>query len=87
MKSVFIYYLLFIVCRQLHQIDQKNLKDNPGEEILGKGGFGISKKMLYRGHVVAVKYFNSNVTSDAVQNEAKMLNTFDHNGMCKFADF
>ena len=40
--------------------------------------------MSYQGHAVAVKYFNRKMTPDAVQKEARMLNTFDHDGMFVF---
>ena len=75
---------LFCLCSQLHPIEEKNLKVIPEEEIIGKGVFGTCKKMSYRGHAVAVKYFNKKMTPDAVQKEARMLNTFDHDGMFVF---
>jgi hypothetical protein len=67
----------------LHQIDQNNLKDLhvPGEEILGRGVFGICKKKSYRGQTVAVKFFNKKMSAEAVKKEAVMINIFDHNGM------
>ena len=75
---------LFCLCSQLHPIEEKNLKVIAEEEIIGKGVFGTCKKMSYRGHAVAVKYFNRKMTPDAVQKEARMLNTFDHDGMFVF---
>ena len=75
---------LFCLCSQLHPIEEKNLKVIPEEEIIGKGVFGTCKKMSYQGHAVAVKYFNRKMTPDAVQKEARMLNTFDHDGMFVF---
>ena len=78
------WYSLFITlfglfCRQLHEIERCNLKDVPEQDVLGSGVFGYCKKMLYRGHVVAVKFFNK-TSLDAVK-EASMIQTFDNEGI------
>ena len=51
------------------------------QEILGTGVFGCCEKKLYRGNVVAVKYFSGKTTSDEVKKEAAIINAFDHDGM------
>jgi hypothetical protein len=81
-KADILFYIIN-ACRLLHQIDQNNLKDlhAPGEEILGSGVFGICKKKSFRGHTVAVKFFNKKMSAEAVKKEAGMMNIFDHNGM------
>jgi hypothetical protein len=75
-----------LFCRQLHEIERCNLKDVPEQDVLeqdvlGSGVFGYCKKMLYRGHVVAVKFFKNKTSLDAVKKEASMINTFDNEGI------
>ncbi|CAB4011817.1 probable serine threonine- kinase gdt4 [Paramuricea clavata] len=68
--------------RVTKSIERKNLKDISHKgAILGKGVFGVCKKMLYRGITVAVKTFQDNVKLDLVKWEADVLNLFDHPGL------
>jgi predicted Ser/Thr protein kinase len=67
----------------LRQIENHNIKDFPRNEILiGEGRFGICETKMYRGKVVAVKYFKGNSAPQAVEKEALMINTLDHPGRC-----
>ncbi|KAK3716253.1 hypothetical protein QZH41_000056 [Actinostola sp. cb2023] len=65
-----------------HQIDPTNIKSAPQELKLGEGRFGLCEKKLFRGKIVAVKYFKASaVTAQMVEKEAKMINSFDHPGV------
>ena len=65
----------------MHQIQPDSLEvveDNKTK--IGEGVFGKCKKKMYRGQIVAVKYFKSHARSSDVEHEAKMIMKFDHPG-------
>lgn len=70
--------------RVAKSMEHKNLKEiNCENTILGKGVFGVCKKMSYRGITVAVKTFQHHVKLNLVKWEADVLDLFDHPGIFK----
>ncbi|XP_028416021.1 spindle assembly checkpoint kinase-like [Dendronephthya gigantea] len=66
----------------VHQIEEISLKDfDDGKHDIGEGTFGVCRKKVYRGHIVAVKYFKDNSLSSDVEKEALMISAFDHPGL------
>ena len=65
----------------MHQISPDNIKDiEIGQENLGEGTFGKCSKKIYRGQIVAVKYFKSYSQVADIEHESKMIMAFDHPG-------
>lgn len=65
----------------MHQINPENLKDvKEGQEQLGEGVFGQCMKKMYRGQIVATKYFKPHTKVADVEREAKLIMGFDHPG-------
>ena len=77
------YIVAYLLFRNVHQIERKSLEDMDEDnyDIIGEGTFGICKKKVYRGHIVAVKYYKDNLLASDVEKEALMISTFDHPGI------
>ena len=64
----------------MHHIKPESLDDVKYEQKkIGEGVFGKCRKKIYRGQIVAVKYFKSHARVVDVEHEAKMM-SFDHPG-------
>jgi hypothetical protein len=69
----------------MHQIQPHSLGDVEDRKTkIGEGVFGKCKKKIYRGQIVAVKYFKSHSRYSDVEREAKMIMRFDHPGTGNF---
>jgi predicted Ser/Thr protein kinase len=71
-------------CRSaFHEIELANLKELSEKEDnkIGEGTFGICSKKRYRGYVVCVKQFKDKSRRMDVEQEALMIQSFDHPGM------
>lgn len=68
--------------RNVHQIEKENIEDinEDIDNLIGEGKFGTCMKKVYRGHVVAVKYYRGGSLASDVEKEAMMINTFDRPG-------
>lgn len=75
--------IIFILFRHVHAIEDISLEefDDGKHDIVGEGTFGVCKKKVYRGHIVAVKYFKDNSLPSDVEKEALMISEFDHPGI------
>ncbi len=51
---------------------------------IGEGTFGICVNLHHRGFLVAVKQFNGKSGKADVEQEAKMINSFDHPGTAEY---
>ena len=65
----------------MHHIKPDSLDDvTDGQKRIGEGVFGKCQKKIYRGQIVAVKYFKSHARVADIEHEAKMIMSFDHPG-------
>lgn len=81
--NCYFYIITSLSFRDVHQIEENSLEDfdDGKHDIVGEGTFGVCKKKVYRGHIVAVKYFKDNSLPSDVEKEALMISTFDHPGI------
>ena len=65
----------------MHQIQPHSLGDVEDRKTkIGEGVFGKCKNKIYRGQIVAVKYFKSHSRYSAVDHEENFFMRFDHPG-------
>ena len=80
---ILFFILLHLLFRNVHQLERNSLEDFDDEnhDVVGEGIFGVCKKEVYRGHIVAIKYYKDNSLPSDVQKEALTISTFDHPGI------